>query len=214
MSFRTLSGALLSLALCGAPAAAEPVTLQFTGEIVDISAGLNGAFTSGDLATWLVSYETEQTPDRPTPEIAIYGPRAFSQFSGTFGAYGVDIDPTHRQQWAMTRDGEDGFHAGWAVNYYGTAGYSMIGAPIGTLTPWSFISDVILSLPSNGLPTSGAAMGPGTFALYYRDNARDEVHYVEGRITGVQKIPEPGTAALVGIGIAFAYIYRRRRRPF
>jgi hypothetical protein len=68
------------------------------------------------------------------------------------------------------------------------------------------LSDVLLPLT----PPNLADFGTATFRLIFEQGVSD--YWVEGNLTSLSAVPEPGTLFLMGSGMLGALLGRRRRR--
>lgn len=209
---RLVCCAWLVCALMASTAHAEPVTLMFTGRFTEVPPALAGAFASGDLAQWQLTYDTEQAPVGSYPDTSIYGQSAFSNWNGSFGSHtlGLSAGSAGPQQWITKYEGSSSTHLNYAVNYYGMNSYFMSGESLGGFRPWAFFSGFdLMGGGGAGLPHTALPFENGAFSLYYRDAGTDRVTQLAGQIDTVVRVPEPTSLMLLAAG-ALAFVARRR----
>lgn len=204
-----------ALLLLAPAAGAAPVTVLMTGTwnvFEDTGGVLDGSVGLGTAFTLTFSYDDATPDDDPSSSAGYYlfGGGAYTLEIET-GNYTISASPTSTTELALTVTGggggdltlyTEGFDvAGPGSPSFGFLSYlnpSAFGLPAGT-----FSSDALVGLPWGALA--------GALNVYFF-GSDDGVDFVElsGEPTSLTVVPEPGSAVLVALGLAWVGARRRR----
>lgn len=214
---------ILALALClvGPPAAAAPITFDFTATVTSISelgvfTGMTG-LSSGDTITGSYTFESTTTDTSASPNLGTYD-GALTSVSIVLGLVTLDYDLTSastNRVWALDDWNAGGLIDGHAPQIGGASGSTLGGQ---TLTAATFA--IYLGTSNLGAVTSDAiwTSAPGAdlsgFDRYLSmpisgSNASGSFSIAA---TPSAIVPEASTGALVGLGLLFVAGQRRPRR--
>ena len=213
-------GWIITAAMIGAlasPALASPVTVAFTGVwtlVDDAGAVLGGAITPGSAFSATLVYD-DATPDSNASPL--YGNYTVAPaqlgftvtsggftFSHVFGGLN-EIDVLH----PGTGDTVSLYAEGLAVSpSVGPIGFSWAGFSLDDPSGTALSSDAL-----TGVPWSMAAWSAGAMTIFADLDDGNPLTYfdLEGDVTSLTATPEPGTAGLVGAGLALLSLRARRR---
>jgi len=203
-----------SLAFASAQASATPVTVVMTGtwdSVLDTAGVLDGSVVPGGAFTVTLSYDDSAPDLDPSPSAGLY------EFAG--GSYGLALDtgsytfapaPASALELsvALSGAGDDValYSEDWVATGPGSPSFSFLSffnPSIFGLAPGTIPSDALVGFPWPALA--------GSLNVFFF-GSDDGVEFVElsGDADGIVVIPEPASAALVGLGLA-ALAWRRRR---
>jgi len=215
-------GWLIAAAMTGAlaspaPALAAPVSVAITGVwtlVDDAGSVLGGAITPGSAFSATLVYD-DATPDSNAS--AYYGNYAVApaQFGLTLTSGGF----TFSQVFGGTNEIDViDLPTGDSVSVYaetltasppvGTLGFSYASASLDDPSGTTLASDAL-----TGVPWNMASWASGAMTLFADIDDGNPLTYfdLEGDITSLAATPEPGTAGLVGAGLALLSLRARRR---
>ncbi len=201
---RRLAPVCLALCVFVTPAAAEPITLQFTGTLNSVDPDVAHALDIGDSFEFALTYETG--PPRSTGSLFnIYD----GTIAGRIGGYSFDSMSAGTGILASKRSG------GLSFEYDGFAalfGNALPGGWRGRALIFDFFDPLTTPGELPGVVGPEAAM---QFGFYYArpdpSGNPPEGKLVAGQADSIHKVPEPGALLLLSLGV-LGFVPRVSRR--
>ena len=197
----------LALGSFAAPAAAEPVTLQFRGMLTSVDPDVGHALSLDDTFEFSLTYET--VPRSTSFFFNLYD----GTIAGRIGRYGFDSIRTGTGIQASKGSGDLYFENDFFSGAFGEAlpgGWRGRALTFNFSDPWTTPGD---------LPTSIGPTAAMQFGFYYAvpdgSGTPPAGQLVSGEASSIRRIPEPGTLLLLGLGAlgVVPRVARRFRQP-